>query len=432
MDALNDYPSVRDYLYSLKHQGAKYGIDRMRLLVEALGHPENNFPSIHVAGTNGKGSVSAMLEAVYRKNGYTTGLYTSPHLIRLGERVQVDRVPLDEADIVAFTCKLRPIAEALAKTDPDDHPSFFEFMTAMAFLRFASAEVDLGIIETGLGGRLDASNVVTPELAIITSISLDHVDQLGGTIEKIAAEKSGIIKPGRPVLIGKLPPAAEAVVRGIATERRAKVHAVTDRFPSPELLPRTNLQGSFQRWNAGVALYATEILAKRFSVDPEAAASALQAIHWPGRWERVNLSDRTLILDATHNEEGAAMLDENLKKLVDTNGGKPVIISGTLGEQRARSLIPVVARHAAAIHLIEPKQSRATPTEVLLACIPRDYCGPVYCDDLDELFPEPGRCNAGEVGSTIVVTGSIYLIGEVMERLFADSAQGEGMLQDVP
>ena len=191
---MQNYGRIRDYLYSLKHKGSKYGIDRMRLFAEQLGQPQLKFPCIHVAGTNGKGSTCSMLEAIYRANGYKTGLYSSPHLIRQGERVQVNREILDEADIVAYTERLRPIADALGAADADDHPSFFEFMTAMAFLRFAEAEVDIALIETGLGGRLDATNVVDPELSIITSISLDHVEQLGDTLTAIASEKAGIIK----------------------------------------------------------------------------------------------------------------------------------------------------------------------------------------------------------------------------------------------
>ena len=159
-----DYNATRDYLYSLKSKGAKYGVDRMRLLVDAIGNPERAFPIIHVAGTNGKGSTCSMLEAIYRANGYTTGLYTSPHLVRQGERVQVNREILDEADIVAYTQRLKPIAARIGADDPDDHPSFFEFMTAMALLRFAERKVDLAFLETGLGGRLDATNVVAQEL----------------------------------------------------------------------------------------------------------------------------------------------------------------------------------------------------------------------------------------------------------------------------
>jgi dihydrofolate synthase/folylpolyglutamate synthase len=427
-----DYIATRDYLYSLKQKGAKYGIDRMRLFVDALGHPERSFPCVHVAGTNGKGSVCAMLEAIYRANRYKTGLYSSPHLVRQGERVQVNRVILDESEIVDYTAALKPIAERLGARDEDDHPSFFEFMTAMAFLRFAEAKVDLAFLETGLGGRLDATNVVEPELCIITSVSLDHIEQLGDTLEKIASEKAGIIKPGKPVLIGKLPPEAETVVRRVATAQGCQIFSVRERFTNFEQLPTTNLDGSFQRWNAGVAVLACEILNHRFPIKPQLTADALQSIHWPGRWETIELADRTLILDASHNPEGALMLDENLTKLVARSGRKPIIVAGTLGEFRARSLMEVVSRHARELHLLAPDQSRATPTDVLEACLPKNNRAPVYHRQLDALFPAVGICTPGEPGDTIVVTGSLYLIGEVLEKLTCETPVQQGRLQDTP
>jgi dihydrofolate synthase/folylpolyglutamate synthase len=432
MSGQADYSATRDYLYSLKQKGSKYGIDRMRLLVEELGHPERTFPCVHVAGTNGKGSVCSMMEAIYRANGYKTGLYTSPHLVRQGERVQVNREILTEADIVDYTAALKPVADRLGANNEDDHPSFFEFMTAMAFLRFAEARVDLAILETGLGGRLDATNVVDPELSIITSISLDHMEQLGDNIAQIAGEKAGIIKPGKAVLIGKLPAEAEAVVRKIAREKGCPVYSVHERFPDAEKLPTTNLAGSFQRWNAGVAVYACELLNSRFSIDTRLTAEALHTINWPGRWETIELAGRTLILDASHNPEGAAMLDENLTALIACNGRKPIIVAGTLGEFRARSLMEVASRHASELHLIAPDQSRATPTDVLEKCIPASRQAPVHHRQLDDIFPAVGACTLGEPGDTIVVTGSLYLIGEVLERLTCETPINQGKLQDTP
>jgi dihydrofolate synthase/folylpolyglutamate synthase len=427
-----DYNATRDYLYSLKHKGAKYGIDRMRLFVDALGHPERAFPVIHVAGTNGKGSTCSMLEAIYRANGYKTGLYTSPHLVRQGERVQVNREILDEADIVTYTQQLKPVAEHIGAENPDDHPSFFEFMTAMALLRFAEQQVDLAFLETGLGGRLDATNVVDPELTIITSVSLDHIEQLGDTIAQIAGEKAGIIKPGKPVVIGKLPAEAEALVRQVASQRGSPLYSVQERFPRIETLPNTNLAGSCQRWNAAAAVTATEILSKRFPIDPTHTPTALQNIDWCGRWQTMQLSDKTLILDASHNPEGSEVLNENLHKLIERIGQKPIIVAGTLGEFRARSLMSVVSRHARELYLLAPDQSRATPTEALATCIPEGNTAPVFHRRLEDLFPAVGICTLGKPGDTIVVTGSLYLIGEVLERLTCATPVQQGKLQDTP
>lgn len=418
------YQETLDYLYALKNRGSKYGIERMRLLVAALGHPERTFPVIHVAGTNGKGSVCAMLEALYRENGYRTGLFTSPHLVHLGERVQVNRQMLTSADIIRYTAELRPVAAQLGQDDPDLHPTFFEFITAMAFLRFAAERVDIACIETGLGGRLDASNVVDPELSIITTISLDHTEMLGDTLAAIAGEKAGIIKPGKPVLMGRLPPAAEAVVRRVALERGCRLYVLAERFPDASALPATNLAGDFQRWNAGLAVYATEILAERFPL--RATAAPLSHVSWAGRWQRIEVDGRHLILDASHNPEGVLELAKNLDRLIIDAGHPPIIIAGTLGEDRARSLMAVVAARAEELYLVAPQQERATPTAFLKKCAARDAVETA----VSTLFPEPGKCAVGQPGDTVVLTGSIYLIGEVLERIQGcGPAEGSG-LQD--
>lgn len=420
---MSTYHEVTDYLFALKNRGSNYGIDRMRRLVEALGHPERRFPVIHVAGTNGKGSVCAMLEAIYRANGYRTGFFSSPHLVHLGERVQVNRKILSEAEIAAYIRELKPTAEQLEQENPELHPTFFEFMTAMAFLRFAAEPVDIACIETGLGGRLDATNVVDPELCIITTISFDHMEQLGDTLEKIAAEKAGIIKPGKPVLIGRLPAEAEAVICRVSAEREAPLYRLTERFRDEATLPETNLEGDFQRWNAGLALYATEILQSRF---PITSTAALTEVDWAGRWQRLEVDGRRIILDASHNPEGVTELNKNLARLTASEGHSPLIVAGTLGESRARSLMAVVGRHARELYLVAPQQDRATPVAFLKSCLNR----PAVEADLAELFPGPGRCAIGQPGDTIVLTGSIYLIGEALTRLQGADAKAGSDLQD--
>ena len=418
---MQTYSQARDYLYALKNRGSKFGIDRMVRLVAELGQPQLKYPVIHVAGTNGKGSVCAMLEAVYRSNGYRTGLFTSPHLVHLGERVQVNREILTESGICAYLEELRPAAEALGRADPDLHPTFFEFVAAMAFLRFATEQVDIALIETGLGGRLDATNVVEPELSIITSISFDHMDLLGDTLTEIAGEKAGIIKPGKPVLIGCLPGEAEAVIRATAAQRGCACYSVRERFDE-KTLPATNLAGHFQRWNAAVAVYATELLAERFPLN---STAALLQIDWPGRWQKLECAGRTLILDATHNPEGCQALQENLAQLVATTGRKPIIVAGTLGEERGRSLMQTVAPFARELYLVRPNQERAIKPAVLETFLPEERDFPVYRSGLEVMFDD----TLGQPGDTIVVTGSIYLIGEVLERLQGGSESG-GDLQD--
>ncbi|MFO7726273.1 MAG: folylpolyglutamate synthase/dihydrofolate synthase family protein [Oceanipulchritudo sp.] len=428
---LQTYDEVRSYLYGLKHRGALYGIDRMKAFVERLGHPERAWPAVHVAGTNGKGSTCAMLEAIFRAAGHRTGLFTSPHLVHQGERVQVDRTILTRDEIIHYTRQLKALAEKLGTVSADLHPTFFEFMTGMAFQHFMESRVDVGIIETGLGGRLDATNVLDPALSVITSISLDHTEILGDTFEAIAFEKAGIIKPGRPVVMGLLPVEAERVVEAVARERGAPLYKVSDSFGVDDArFPMTALAGDYQRRNAATATLAARMLADRFSLSESHIREGLLGVNWSGRWERHCLLDRSIILDATHNPEGVLHLERNLERFVDEEGYRPIVLAGTLGLARARALIPAACRYARELHLLVPKQPRACSFEVLKGEVPSTFSGKVRTCRIGDVFPAPGACALGNPGETVVATGSIYLIGEIMEALYHDTPVGEASLQD--
>ncbi|HUR59291.1 MAG TPA: folylpolyglutamate synthase/dihydrofolate synthase family protein, partial [Opitutaceae bacterium] len=387
-----EYAAVTELLFALKPRGAKFGIDRMRVLSAALGHPERATPAVHVAGTNGKGSVSAMLDAILRAAGWQVGLFTSPHLVKLGERVQVDRQMLSEGDLVAFMRELRPIAEAIGAREADDHPSFFEFMTAMAFLRFARSKCDVAVIEVGLGGRLDATNVVTPEVSVITSIAMDHCEFLGDTLEQIAMEKAGIIKPGVPVVVGRMPHVAETVIRAIAARRGAQVHSVQDEYGEDlSTYPPTNLEGNYQRWNAATATLTARALGAKWKITDDALAQGLAHVDWPGRWQRVRIGGRLAILDASHNPEGAQVLDTNLRHLAEETGRAPIVITGVMGIARARPLIETICRHAAELRFVVPHQPRACSFEELEALVPPTFRGRVVRDTVEGLFPARDR-----------------------------------------
>ena len=424
------HAAVQDYLFSLKAGRLKFGIDRMRAFTAALGHPERAVPVVHLAGTNGKGSTAAMVESIFRAAGWRTGLYTSPHLVRLGERVQVDRRPLTEDEIAAYVRELRPVAAGLAPEAPDERPSFFEFMTAMAFLQFARRQCAVAVVEVGMGGRLDATNVVLPEVAVITSIGLDHCEELGDTVEKIAAEKAGIIKAGRPVVLGRVPAAADRVIREIAAQRGSRVLAVEEEFGRAAAYPSTNLEGEYQRWNAATATLVARSLPGAWRLTDEVVARGLRAVDWPARWERRTVGGRTLVLDSSHNPEGATVLDANLRRLAAQTGRPPVVVVGVLGAARAAPLLRAIARHAAEIHLVVPCQARACTQDELAALLPADFGGRIVRSTVAGLFPAPRTCVAGGPADVVVVTGSVYLAGEVLERLAPERGTGEGRLQD--
>jgi dihydrofolate synthase/folylpolyglutamate synthase len=429
---LAGYPAVQEYLFGLKTAGVKFGVDRMGILAASLGHPERAVPCIHVAGTNGKGSVSAMLESILRASGRRTGLYTSPHLVRLGERVQVNRQILAEGEITAYVRELQPVVDRIASEGGlDDRPSFFEFMTAMAFLQFARKSCDCSVIEVGLGGRLDATNIVEPEVCVVTSIGLDHCDMLGDTLESIAAEKGGIIKPGRPVVIGRVPREAEATLRNVAASLGAQVVSVREEFGDDiASYPGTNLEGDYQRWNAATATLAAGLLPSGFGVSGQSIESGLQAVDWPGRWQRTDLGGRLAVLDVSHNSEGAGVLDTNLARLRTETGRAPVAILGVLGAVRAKPLLEVLCKHCRELYLVVPQQPRASSHAELESLVPGAFRGKTVRSTVGELFPGPGLCTAGASDDVIVVTGSIYLLGEVLARLEPQRGRGEGRLQD--
>jgi dihydrofolate synthase/folylpolyglutamate synthase len=354
-----------------------------------------------------------MLDAILHAAGWRTGMYTSPHLVKLGERVQVERRILSEREIMEFVRELRPIAERVSAAEPEDHASFFEFMTAMAFLQFARQRCEISIIEVGLGGRLDATNIVTPEVSVITSIAVDHSEFLGTELQQIATEKAGIIKPGRPVVIGRMPAVAEATIRAIADRHGARVISVAEHYGDDlASYPHTNLEGDYQRWNAATATLAVRALPQKWNVNDQAISRGLEHVDWPGRWQRVTLGGRLMILDASHNPEGAQVLDSNLQHLFAETQRAPVVITGALGAARAQPLLETIARHA---------------RETL---VPANYRGAVVRATVESLFPSRDVCTAGGADDVIVVTGSIYLLGEIMARLQPERGAGEGRLQD--
>jgi len=407
------YTEAIEFLYGLRLFGAEFGLEKSFRLAELAGNPQNRLRFIHVAGTNGKGSTCAILESIYRAAGWRTGLFTSPHLVSFRERLQVNRQLIAEADVVRLVAEIQP----LLREFPDgQHPTFFEVITLMALKYFAAQKCEVVIWETGLGGRLDATNIVTPLASVITNIALDHQQWLGDTPAKIAAEKAGIIKPGIPVITATAEPTALAVIRATAQERRAPLRECAAPLPD---LPALTLAGEHQKQNAALALATVEVLQAQLPVSADAIRTGLATVVWPGRLQLLHLDGgRQLLLDGAHNVAGM----ETLRAALQTGfgGRRLVVIFGALQDKSWPGLCQVLAPLAAAIHTVPVASDRtAAPADLAAACRAAHPAATVtahtsLADALNACKNEP----------FVVVTGSLYLVGEALEWLGRPRADG--------
>ncbi|MGN6555193.1 MAG: bifunctional folylpolyglutamate synthase/dihydrofolate synthase [Verrucomicrobiota bacterium] len=402
------YPKAIEALYELSWFGARLGLDTTRKLAELAGHPERQLRFIHVAGTNGKGSTCAMLESIYRATGLRVGLFTSPHLVSFRERIQVNRQMIPEADVVRLVEEMRGFLKSFS---PEDHPTFFEAVTVMALRYFAEQNCDLVIWETGLGGRLDATNIVTPLASVITNIQHDHEKWLGETLASIAAEKGGIIKPGVPVITGVDELEPLTVITRIAKEKNAPlIRAEGLGIQNAELT--RSLPGQHQQRNAAVALATVEALQPVVPVSPAAIQTGLARIEWPGRFQIVpRASGQKLILDGAHNVAGAEALANSLKLLFPKS--RPTLILGILRDKDWAGMFRILAPLGEKILLVSVHSERtATPEELAAACQSANPAAEVIaCPSLASALSK------AEGDPLVVIAGSLYLIGEAIEQL---------------
>ena len=390
-------------LARLEKLGIRLGLESVRALLAGLGDPQLRYRTVLVAGSNGKGSTSALLAAMSAAAGLRTGLYTSPHLESVEERLRIDGRAIDPGEL----------ARLLGRIVESATPTYFEAVTAAAFLWFAERQVDLAVIEVGMGGRLDATNVCEPELSLITSISLEHREHLGDTLAAIAREKAGTFRPGRPAIVWLEDPEPSAAVRTVAaelgTDLRFAPELVTIQMDGQRVRLATprgehdleiHLPGAHQAKNLALAVLAAEEL----GIGPEAIAEGARSCRWPGRLERIELpGDRLVLLDAAHNPEGAAALAGYLEGPVD-------LLFGVLGDKDVADMLGPLAKRARRIVLTTPASDRARPPEELAALLPGREVEVV--PDLEQALER-----ALQPGTRLVVCGSIYLIGEVRKRL---------------
>jgi len=412
------------YLFSLEQFGIKFGLDNIAAIVAALGHPERAFRTVHIAGTNGKGSVTAMVDAALRAAGHRSARYTSPHLVDLTERFTIDGRSVDEAALVAAVDRVRHTVDALrADGRLDVQPTFFEVTTAAAFVLFRDARVEVAVLEVGLGGRLDATNVVSPLATAITSIAFDHQLHLGNSLAAIAREKAGIIKPGVPVVVGPLEREAEDAIAAIAGERGAEiVHA----SPADADGFVVGLPGVHQRANAGVAVQLLRLIdARGVPVARGAMAAGLADPRWPGRLETRRLDDgREMLLDAAHNPAGAAALASYLQ--ADDVARRPLVFAA-MKDKSVREmfavLLPVVDRL-----IVTRASTRRSADPDALAAIARELAPSMRIDVEPAIADALSR--AWRTSPRIVVAGSIFLLGDVLKLVGRLRAAGASASPD--
>jgi dihydrofolate synthase/folylpolyglutamate synthase len=424
----------RDYLGHLQHFGIKLGLENIGILLEALGDPQRRFPAVHVAGTNGKGSVSAMLDRILRNHGFRSGLYTSPHLVNVEERLRVDGEAIPAERFSAFLEGVRGTIDVLMSAGRlVYHPTFFEVLTALAFLHFAESEVDIAVLEVGMGGRFDATNVVHPLVSVITTISRDHQKHLGSTLREIAFEKAGIIKPGVPVVCGVSKGVALREIRrraredgspliqvfgpGTVFETRRTAGGFRFRYVSGggdyDFAP--GLAGRYQGANAAVAIAAAEVLGRTWKpLRKSVMVRGIREARWEGRLETVSRCP-LVVLDGAHNEEGAASLAAHIKDVIR----KPVIlVFGVMKDKDIKVMARRLFPQARTVILTQVPNTRSAPPISILDAAP---------EFRDRVRIEPNTAKAVRLALDesagrvpVVIAGSLFLVGEVKKlRLFS-------------
>ena len=422
-------------LLERNRSGIKPGLETIRAVLAKLGNPEKGIAAIHVAGTDGKGAVAAICASVLRAGGYHVGLYVSPHLVNVNERFQIDGAPVSDDALEAASRLVLPAVEAVEREDGRS-ATFFESLTAVAFTLFRDAGVKLAVLETGLGGRLDATNVVTPLVSVITRIGLDHCDWLGNTLTEIAGEKAGIIKPGRPVVCGAMPDEARAVVVAtaerigapfIAAEEAAGVRVTKRALDGQRLSVSTQnrtlppvkfpLGGAFQAENAVTALAALEcVVDAGLPLADEAFVAGLRDVCWPGRFQLVG-NEPPVLIDGAHNPCAAEALRAALKSCGEK---RPVgLVAGFCGDKDTLGVLRILApavKAAWGVAIANPRSLTADRTAGLMRMAGMD---PVESKSSVAEALAAAKGWAMERGGIVVVCGSLFLAGEALTLLDA-------------
>ena len=392
------------YLKELEKEGISLGLERVQKFLSLLGNPQDGFKSIHVAGTNGKGSTAAIIASILQKAGFKTGLYTSPHLIEFNERILVNGEAIPSKELEKLVSKLRVLKEkhGLKLT-------YFEFVTALAFQYFAERKVGFAVVEVGMGGRLDATNILKPRLCIVTNVEKEHEAFLGKTVEKIAVEKAGIIKEKTPVVTAEWKQPVLNVLGEKCKEKHSTLRLVKKPFEG-----KMHLLGSFQKWNAATAISAIEELRKQgFEISEKAVESGLAAVNWRGRFEVVQRNP-TVVLDCCHNPSGAFVLAKAFGEAFP--GKKAVLVVGVSSDKKIDAIASNLAPIAETVVVTEAAH-RAMPARKIKESFERQGKDAIVVPGVKEAVVK-GIEAAGEHG-IVLVCGSCFVVGEAMQ-LFSE------------
>lgn len=441
------YPKAIEYLYGLQWHGIKLGLDTIRRLMTVLNEPHRRFHSVHIAGTNGKGSTAAMVATILAAAGYRTGLYTSPHLIDFTERMRVNGAPIPPEQAARLTERIRASVADLPAGEAGLPVTFFEFTTAMAFLYFADSAVDFVVAEVGMGGRYDATNVLTPLVSVITHVDFDHQAYLGDTIERIAAEKAGIIKPSVPVVTAVDRPEAVSVIRTVCREQKVPLYQVGSDVHVEGTTPQRfeyrgirwslsdlncALLGRHQLSNAGCALAALELLEQQgISIREAAVRQGLLSVQWEGRLERMPPapSGAAVILDGAHNPAGARALRAFLEESRPSRPGRLILVLGILRDKDIDGILAELVPIADEVVVTRPRYERAASVEdlkrhlekyaVAAARLPDGQGRRAVCVTVREPLEEALRYVQSTAAAVdlICITGSLYTVGEARSYL---------------
>jgi dihydrofolate synthase / folylpolyglutamate synthase len=424
-EAEQSYSQAIQFLYSLRLFGTKLGLDNAFKLAALAGDPQVQLRFIHLAGTNGKGSTCAFLESIYRAAGLRVGLFTSPHLVSFRERIQVNRQLITETAVVSLLAKVQ---RCLRHFPADRHPTFFEVVTLMALLHFQEQNCQVVIWETGLGGRLDATNIVSPLASVITNIQFDHEKWLGHSLAQIASEKAGIIKPGIPILTASEHQEALEVITKTAKALNAPFLGVTLADTARPPLDRVQLplMGAHQKLNAALAIATVRLLSHQIPVSEQIIQLGLEQVRWPGRFQLTSSpAGGAILLDGAHNPAGAQALRQALENHFP--GRRPTLILGLLQDKDWQAIFRILSPLAGRVFLAPVSTDRAV--------LPADLGAVLKSSDPAlELTISPSLAAALEQTQHdpfVVITGSLHLIGEAMEWLgLSPAAAGERTLNE--